>query len=61
LDRTLPIRSEEKKYGHGKGYQVRAPGLFLPDDFGQVLQRRMRGNGEDAGHRLYVRASRLQG
>ena len=36
------------------------PALFVRDNVGQVLQRPVRGNGKDAGHRLSVRTHRMQ-
>jgi len=40
---------------------MRASNLFLHDHFGEVLQHAVRGDGTNAGHRLFMRPRRLQG
>ena len=41
--------------------KVRAPDLFLRSNYGQILQRRVRGDGKGSRHRLPLRTQRLQG
>jgi hypothetical protein len=40
--------------------EMRAPGLFVPRQLGEVLQRRMRGHGKGARHRLPLQSFELQ-
>ena len=44
-----------------KGQQVRTSELPLPDRIREILQRAVRGHGKNAGHRLPLRPSGLQG
>lgn len=44
-----------------KDQQVCASELHLPDDIREILQCAVRGHGKNAGHRLPLRPSRLQG
>jgi hypothetical protein len=46
--------------GDRKSREVCTPRLFVPDHVGQVLHCRVRGDGKDAGHRLFVRTHRMQ-
>ena len=49
-----------KRNGPYESREVCTPTLFVRDNVGQVLQRRVRGNGKDAGNRLCVPTHRMQ-
>src|ERR1700690_1478822 len=55
------IHRLEKRYGKCKRREVCTSRLYLPHNVRQVLQHRVRGHGENAGHRLSLRARRVQG
>jgi hypothetical protein len=64
------IRRQEKRNGNPEYWkcnerctraEMRASGLLVPGWLGQVLQRRMRGHGKSAGHRLPLQSLELQG
>jgi hypothetical protein len=46
-------------YGRERRKEVRASDLFVHGDVGEILQHGMRGDGEDAGYYVPVRASGL--
>lgn len=60
IRRMLEHTKRRHAYGSERGQEVRAPGLFLHRDVGEILQHGMRGDGEDAGYYVPVRASELQ-
>ena len=59
IRRLLEHSKRRHAYGSERRQEVRAPGLFLHGDVGEILQHGMRGDGEDAGYYVPVRASGL--
>jgi len=57
----MAIANRKKRNDNRESGDVCAHRLYVRDNIGQVLQHRVRGYGKDGGHRLFVRACRLQG
>src|ERR1700676_5284770 len=55
------IHERRHRYGSQRGQEVRASGLFLHGDVGEILQRGVCSDGEDSGYCLQVRACWMHG